>query len=267
MRKRSFAFRRLTVMGAFLAVCLAGAAEYSGLGSFCSMGAAAIAMVCPLGAIEAMLAAREVFPWLAAGLILMAVPVVLFGRFFCGWLCPVPLFRKIVWNRLDEEKREVSAADESLTQKKTGMLVLGITLGSAAACGFPVFCLVCPIGIAFALGLAVLRLFGMSEPSWDLLFFPLVLFLELTVFRHWCSRFCPVGALLSLLSRTRSWLRPYVDGGRCLGQHGKSCGQCRRVCSFGVDLQQEKTMPACTKCGICAEKCPAGAIHFQWKKE
>ena len=79
MKKRSFAFRRLAVMSAFLAAVLAGAAEYSGLGSFCSMGASAIALACPLGALEAMLAAREVFPWLAAGFLLVAAAVVLVG--------------------------------------------------------------------------------------------------------------------------------------------------------------------------------------------
>ena len=62
--------------------------------------------------------------------------------------------------------------------------MLAGSLASAAVCGFPVFCLVCPIGLTFASAIALYRLIGFNEPAIEVLVFPALLVLELTVFRN-----------------------------------------------------------------------------------
>ena len=139
-------------------------------------------------------------------------------------------------------------------------LVLGGSLLSAALFGFPVFCLVCPIGLTFATIIVVVQLFGAQTLSWGLLLFPLLLVLELTVLRKWCGRFCPMGALVSLFARPNRTFRPKVDEGKCLRSHGVDCQICAGVCPEGLDPHSAESMHECSKCRDCAVNCPAGAI-------
>lgn len=91
--------------------------------------------------------------------------------------------------------------------------VLGGALLSTAVFGFPVFCLICPVGLTFATLIAVWRLFQFNEVALSLLVFPAMLALEVLVLRKWCSRFCPLGALLSLASRLNRTFRPVSNEG------------------------------------------------------
>lgn len=70
--------------------------------------------------------------------------------------------------------------------------VLGGALASSAVFGFPVFCLICPVGLTFALVIALWRLFEFNEPSLSIVFFAGFLILELFVLRRWCHAFCPL---------------------------------------------------------------------------
>ena len=44
--------------------------------------------------------------------------------------------------------------------------ILAAALGSTLVFGFPVFCLVCPIGLTFATVLLVMRLFAFGDATW-----------------------------------------------------------------------------------------------------
>ena len=79
-------------------------------------------------------------------------------------------------------------------------MVLAGALASSAAFGFPVFCLICPVGLTFALVIALWRLAEFNELSWSIAIFAGFLFLEVFVLRRWCRSFCPLGAVMTLLS-------------------------------------------------------------------
>lgn len=112
--------------------------------------------------------------------------------------------------------------------------VLGGALLSTAVFGFPVFCLICPVGLTFATLIAVWRLFQFNEVALSLLVFPAMLALEVLVLRKWCSRFCPLGALLSLVSRLNKTFRPVSNEATCLrSSKGEPCHQCADVCPEG----------------------------------
>ena len=128
------------------------------------------------------------------------------------------------------------------------------------------FCLICPVGLTFATLIAVWRLFQFNEVALSLLVFPAMLALEVLVLRKWCSRFCPLGALLSLVSRLNKTFRPVSNEATCLrSSKGEPCHQCADVCPEGIDLHDASgsaPMHECTKCRACADACPMHAISF-----
>ena len=149
-------------------------------------------------------------------------------------------------------------------------LVLVGALGSSALCGFPVFCLVCPIGLTFATAIAAYRLVGFNEPTLELLIFPLLIVLELTILRKWCHRFCPVGALLSLIGSFSKLTRPKVDHSKCVRIDGAACNLCAAACPEHLDPCEDlgdRSLSECTRCGKCVQACPHGAVSFLGKKK
>ena len=141
-------------------------------------------------------------------------------------------------------------------------VVLGGALVSALAFGFPVFCLVCPVGLSVATFIGVWHLIQFNETTWGLVVFPVILVLELVVFRKWCTKLCPVSALLSLVSSLNRTFKPVVDESKCLRSSGVDCRTCVTVCPEQVD-PHSKSIPECSKCGKCVEQCPAQAISMK----
>ena len=67
---------------------------------------------------------------------------------------------------------------------KTQGLVLVVLLVVSFAVGFPVFCLLCPIGLVFGTLWALNRVFVLLQPGWELVVFPLMLLAELFLFKR-----------------------------------------------------------------------------------
>lgn len=297
-RKRRARMRRVRYAATLgvLAACVVGIALNTGLGSLCAFGVADVAAVCPVGILETAIAGRgagtlPIFVLLAA-----IVGSVLVGRAFCGWACPVPLVRKLVTGKGEEAAWEVDrkragcvscgscddhrCAPEGLKRRREGRFgiealsgnaksalgVLGATLASSLVFGFPVFCLLCPVGLVFATVLSIVRLVAFNELAVDVVVFPALVIAELVLLRHWCSSLCPIGALLGLFARAGRTFRPQVDAARCLvATQGASCDACRAACPSDIDLVRSAGSGAiadCIRCGECAAHCPTNAISF-----
>lgn len=325
--KKFFTGPRLRALAAlaFFLLFLFGLAVHTGWGTASSFGIAEIAAICPLGNLEAMLASKTFLPRALVGFAVFLVVAALLGRFFCGWLCPVPWVEKALsklrapGRRFGLGLKESPAASETprtsactttnassntasesgknaprscpsgascasssckdcalasrvkekanQATEKTPYWILGGALASSAVFGFPVFCLICPVGLTFALTVALWRLFEFNETNWAILWFAGFLVLELLVLRRWCSRFCPLGALWTLASRLNRFFRPKAREDLCTRMtHGVPCTICRDVCPEGIDPASVANDPMllarCTKCGACAAACPTGAVHF-----
>lgn len=91
-RSRVSRVRKVVLAIAFTLFCV-GVVIAGGLGDACSVGYEAIAAVCPLGALEGFFGSWAFVPRMAIGLALALVVVIVAGRAFCSWICPVPLFR------------------------------------------------------------------------------------------------------------------------------------------------------------------------------
>lgn len=161
-------------------------------------------------------------------------------------------------------------------EKKAGgtagsLTVLAGALASSAVFGFPVFCLICPVGLTFALVIALSRLFQFNEAGWSVVIFAAFLVVELLVLRRWCANFCPLGALIGLMSRLNRTFVPRLNPKACVHvTHGVDCRICLDACPEGIDLRQGPLTSAqislCIKCGACAHACPLAAVNFPWLK-
>jgi len=279
--------RKLVVGLAFL-LALSSIIFHTGWGTLSSLGWQNIVALCPLGALEVMLGSRSVIPHALLLLAVMLLVVLLFGKSFCSWVCPIPFIsRFIVSKEVKEQERqqrleasrlalvnyqqqEADGHCDTCRSKRPVLdsrhLVLLGALGSTVFFGFPVFCIICPIGLTFAIAIAIVRLIGFNEPSVSLLIFPAILLIEVMVLRKWCLRICPLSALLSLIATLNKTFKPQVDSQKCLrSAQGEPCSVCSSVCPERIDPHSDlglRPKTECTRCNRCAEACPQAAIRF-----
>ncbi len=278
--KRTEHLRALTALAVF-AVVGVGLALHTGTGTPSSFGWNLIATICPLGALESLFGAWVFVPRVLVMLAVALVVVLLVGKAFCAWVCPVPhvkdLFSSKKQKRLDTEERQQAAstayarwkAGERLAKRPKPHLdsrhgVLVGALLSAMIFGFPVFCLVCPVGLTFGTFILFWRLVQFNEVSIGLLAFPAVVIVEVVLLRRWCGTLCPMGALMSLVSSANRTFRPTVDRTKCLRDtEGAACRSCDAACPEHIDPHLnlgQADMSECIRCRSCVNACPAHAI-------
>ena len=122
---------------AALAVCLiAGVAT----GTWCGFGANDIAVLCPVGALLSMVAAKTLIPRAVLSIVVAIALVLLLGRLFCGWICPVTLWRRVkeffkpVKTR-EQEAEALSQANQALAAEEIAALKEASATHDCAACG------------------------------------------------------------------------------------------------------------------------------------
>lgn len=310
---------RFLTVSIFVILVLTGLLFNTGFGTLSSFGIASISEICPVGALESLLASKTLIPRVLIGLLVFFLVCLVLGRVFCGWLCPVPWLRKgagteplpplkekekqtgpIVYlgksrlrggsgalqsgkieNQEDlsfqtqpQEKDKESEAGFAQTSckggsvssvPKTPFVILGATLLSALAFGFPIFCIICPVGLTYALIIGIWGMIAFNEPSITIALIAGFLLIEILFLRKWCHSFCPIGAVISLFSYFNRFFRPSVDSGCLKHSKGLNCTRCREVCPEGIDLNTKISpmlLARCTKCHACSEACPVQAIHF-----
>ena len=147
--------------------------------------------------------------------------------------------------------------------------ILAAALVSTGIFGFPVFCLVCPVGLTFISVMLIMRLFAFGESTWTIVLFAAIILVEVIFLPRWCKKFCPLGALLSLFSAANKTFVPKIDASKCLNTTANTeCNRCVAACPEGINLHNiaagETTLNDCSKCKACSDVCPAGAIAFNF---
>ena len=283
MKKMKARTLRTIVTFAVLVLVAIGYFTAWGIGNLSGFGWDAFSVLCPLGYLESLVAGKTFVPRAFISFVVILVLIVVFGRVFCAWICPMPTLQRLIPG-VRGRKRKAAAqvaqgvsACEATADKPAGKVRrvrfdsrFGVLLGalaSAAIFGFPVFCLICPVGLTFATVLLVMRLFAFGDVTWAVVVVPLVLLIEVVFLRKWCGKFCPLGALISLVSGANRTLRPHVDDAACLfTSKGMRCFACSKACPEHLDVRRpqlsEEALGNCTKCRECADACPAKAISF-----
>jgi len=284
---------RILTSSLFVMVVLIGAIGRFSIGNPSSFELFGLSFACPLGYLQLALAKRSLLPRMLLPVGLVIGATILFGRFYCAWLCPTSLLRGLFSKRnsnhnsnhnsklvslskpvdIEKHNREVgksiatSSASSTLNHNssKTSFAILGGSLLSSFIFGFPVFCLICPIGLFFGTLFALIKLFTLQQARLELLIFPLILGVEVFVIKTGCVSLCPLGALLKLFSGLNNrFFRPRMDMDTCLQNSGINCKACKTACPEGIDVSGDTWLAeaSCTNCLECYEKCPTNSIKF-----
>ncbi len=199
----------------------------------------------------------------------------LYGRLWCGWVCPQTLasdFADSLRQRLDKVarrllSRRIGSRGAVLAAQSVWVgVLLAVSLGT----GFILACYyLAPHTVAlatvhpFADWPAGLTVYGLAA---------VVAANMLWVRRKFCANACPYGALMSLLADRNTLAVRYLDERTddCI-----RCGKCETVCPMGIDIKQGVGQLACIGCGECVDACSdvlgkrgkPGLIEFRYGVE
>jgi polyferredoxin len=187
-----------------------------------------------------------------------------FGRLWCGWLCPS--------GGLQEIFRFLH--DRSLRTRKINWLKYLVFLGIFASLAFAIWS---------AGGLRTIDMFYRTENGISILaaggiaaFLGPVIMVVIFAFifgrRGFCHTFCPIAVMLIIGRKIRNlfhWpaLHIAADANRCI-----DCKKCSNECSMSLDVNtmvREGKMEnaECILCGVCVDTCPKGVIMYTWNQK
>ena len=196
---------------------------------------------------------------------LLAVLTLLFGRVYCSMICPLGALQD-VFRRLKIGKKMQYHYSPEKKILRWSILVLFLILLFIPAVGW-VARMLDPYS-AFGRIVTAASRHAMDAAFWV----GVVWFVGLGIWaqlrgREYCNTLCPVGTLLSLLSRF-AWLRPMVEKSRCT-----QCGACEHTCKAEAITPAKKgeayptvDMAKCVGCYDCLTTCPQQAFKVESRK-
>jgi ferredoxin-type protein NapH len=190
---------------------------------------------------------------LAGALIILLFYLVVGGRSFCAWVCPVDLLRGVT----DASKKRLRLGGQFRVARSTRYWLMVMAIPLSAATGLAAFEWLSPIGV-----IQRELIFG---PGLGLLVIAALVLADLFLLRDgWCGSLCPLGAFYSLLGRF-ALLRVGFDAERC-----DHCCDCVSVCpeKHVINLprmEQRGFIDSgdCLNCARCLEVCPRDAYQFR----
>ena len=239
----------------------------------------------PLIAVTSFLASRDLYAPLLLSFIVVAASL-FFGRFFCGYVCPLGTIIDFS-KKLAPRENTNSSERPALINFKYYIL---LALFACCLLGFNLVYLFDPLSLLTRVftyllyplsalllntGLDVLRpvatklhMVALSHKHFmqplfymnfiTLIIFTAILLLNFFAERFWCRNLCPLGALISLFSRWGIFKRKVSDA--C-----NRCMKCYRECPMGAILKdpEQTNSRECFQCLHCAAICPQSAISFK----
>lgn len=213
-------------------------------------------------ALQVMLAHKHIIVNLVIGTgTVFVLWVLLGGRTFCSWVCPYHLLSE--W----AEKLHLYLARRKLVSdhafhRGTRTVFWLLFAAMSVVTGYTVFETLSPTGI---LSRALIYGPGLAM-GWILL---LLVFEILYSRRAWCRYVCPIGLTYGIVG-TISPVRVLYRLEYCFHE-----GDCRKVCLVphvldcvikGRAATHEVPIGSdCTRCGLCVDTCPSGALKFDVK--
>ena len=242
--------------------------------------------------------ARQWFSWMpklqlleailalnVVALVILIVMTLAFGRIYCSIICPLGILQDIIgWvgKKVKKNRYTFSKAVSWLRYTMLGVMVVALVAGIGSivqllapysAFGRIATTLLQPL---YKMGNNVLA--AISEHYDNYAFYhtetgvpnitivlaiACVTLVVLAVLayrngRTYCNTICPVGTVLSFLSRF-SWMKIQFDADKC-----KNCSLCTKNCKAAcIDFKNHQVdYSRCVVCGDCIESCKFGALQY-----
>lgn len=218
-------------------------------------------------------------------LVILIVMTLVFGRIYCSIICPLGILQDIIgWvgKKVKKNRYTFSKALSWLRYTMLGVMVVALVAGIGSivqllapysAFGRIATTLLQPL---YKMGNNVLA--AISEHYDNYAFYhtetgvpnitivlaiACVTLVVLAVLayrngRTYCNTICPVGTVLSFLSRF-SWMKIQFDADKC-----KNCSLCTKNCKAAcIDFKNHQVdYSRCVVCGDCIESCKFGALGY-----
>ncbi len=227
------------------------------------------------------------------GVLFIVLFTVVFGRIFCGWICPQTIFMEMVFRKIEyaiegDRGAQIRLNKQPWNSEKIRKKVLKWLIF------YSISFLIANVFLAYFIGGDVLLHYVFVEPFSHisalvaLLIFSTVFFFVFAWFREQvCVIACPYGRLQGVLldNKTVNIAYDYVRGEKKEGRakfkknedrpaSGKGdcidCFQCVQVCPTGIDIRNG-TQLECVNCTACIDACdfmmekvnlPKGLIRY-----
>lgn len=213
------------------------------------------------------------------GVVFIILFTVVFGRIFCGWICPQTIFLEMVFRRIEywidgDRGAQSRLARQKWNAEKIRKRLIKWTIFFLISFG------IANIFLAYLVGSDALFLMIEEGPIKQssnfiaLLIFTSVFYFVFVWFREQvCIIACPYGRLQGVLLDNKSinvaydFVRGEKEEGRAKynkkedrATTGKGdcidCHQCVHVCPMGIDIRNG-TQLECTNCTACIDECDA----------
>jgi ferredoxin-type protein NapH len=208
-----------------------------------------------MGLSHGVIAAGLIF-WIAAFLLTF-----IFGRAFCGYLCPMGAEQELIDKTIKAKLRRVPYL--RYLKYLLAILWVGGALVLAAGAGT----------------LAVNPLYGLGSglPPWNaagyLFFYGMTIGVFVLVLilgrRGMCNYFCPMSVVFMAITRIKNRLQVPSLHLKSKPDNCIRCKKCEAACPMSLPVQEmagKNAMqdPECIVCGSCADVCPKGVIRLAW---
>lgn len=201
-------------------------------------------------------------------MVFIVVFTTIFGRVWCGWLCPQTIFMEMVFRRVEyaiegdankQRKLDKQAWDAEKIRKR----------GLKYFIFFIFSWMIAHMAVAWIIGVTAMKDMLITNPSQNILAFVVMNILTLLVFgvymrfrEQMCTTFCPYGRLQGVMLGKDSIVVAYdyvrgepkgkkndPNAGDCI-----DCNACVAVCPTGIDIRNG-TQLECINCTACIDAC------------
>jgi len=228
----------------------------------------------PLVAIGTILTTHTLYRGLAWALATVVLTII-FGRFFCSWVCPFGSIHHFVgfWGNRKKKTAQKIQLNKYRNAQRIKYFILIFFLVMAA---FP--------SLAATLQTGLLDPIPLVTRSFNLVLLPIVdkpinfvsvagrfyegvwlvfvmflaaILLNLAIPRFYCRFICPLGALFAVISRFAIWR---------IGKKQKDCIDCKlceRACEGGCEPSGNIKIGECVLCFNCLDECKDELVSYQ----
>lgn len=217
---------------------------------------------------------------------------VVYGRLFCGWICPQTIFMEMVFRKI-EYWIEGDASKQRILNKSPWSAVKFLKKSSKQLIFFILSFIIANIFLAYIIGIDELQKYISASPSEHFTTFLAVLifaglfYFVFSYFREQaCTLVCPYGRLQGVMLDQNSVVIHYdYKRGEPRGKIRKDqapntgdcidCYLCVDVCPTGIDIRNG-TQLECVNCTACIDACndvmdkvkrPRGLIRYASKNQ